>query len=78
MELPKLNLKFQREAKFHHLSIKIPSSGFKAKKLITREQNNKRDKFFTINNIVFNEDNSFKKNSFENIPSIKRYIMKKI
>ena len=33
MELPKLNLKFQREAKFHHLSIKIPSSGFKAKKL---------------------------------------------
>ena len=74
MELPKLNLKFQREAKFHHLSIKIPSSGFKAKKLITREQNNKRDKFFTINNIVFNEDNSFKKNSFENIPSIKRYI----
>lgn len=72
LQLPKLNLKLNRNYKLP--SLRIPHSGIFKEKLIKRENINTKKKSLTINNIVFDENQSFKYNSIDRIQSMKKFI----
>ena len=73
-QLPKLNLNHSRGYKLPSLITRFPHSGKKNEKLIKRETIDKKENYFTINNIVLDENDIIKKNAInQNIP-MKRYI----
>ena len=74
MKLPKLNLKLYREHKLPSLITRIPHSGLKNETLTKKEKINSKKKYLTINNIVFDENNSFKKKSKDELIFMKRFI----
>ena len=75
-QIPKLNLRLQREYKLPSLITRIPHSGKKnGKKLNKMEKIDKKEKYLTINNIVLDENDIIKKKAInQNIP-MKRYII---
>ena len=74
VELPKLNLKLQRNNNFPSLITRINYSGKKHENLIKKDKTNVKKNFLTINNIVFDENKSFKKDTINEIFSMKRFI----
>ena len=74
MKLPKLNLKLYQEHKLPSLITRIPHSGHRNEKLIKHDKINSKKKCLTINNIVFDENNSFKKKSKDELIFMKRFI----
>ena len=74
MELPKLNLKLNREYKLPSLITRIPHSGFKKEKLYRNKKINTKNQYLTINNVVLDEKNSFKQKPKNDFISMKRFI----
>ena len=74
MELPKLNLKLNREYKLPSLITRIPHSGFKKEKLYRNKKINSKNQYLTINNVVLDEKNSFKQKPKNDFISMKRFI----
>ena len=74
MELPKLNLKLNREYKLPSLITRIPHSGFKKEKLYRNKKINTKNQYLTINNVVLDENNSFKQKPKNDFISMKRFI----
>ena len=73
MELPKLNLKLNREYKLPSLITRIPHSGFKKEKLYRNKKINTKNQYLTINNVVLDENNSFKQKPKNDFISMKRF-----
>ena len=73
-QLPKLDLKLHRENKLPSLLKRIPRSGYKNEKLIKREKKDMKEKYFTINNIILDENSIIKKNAINRNIHMKRYI----
>ena len=74
LELPKLNLKLQRNNKLPSLLTRIDYSGKKHENLIKKDKINAKRNILTINSIVFDENKSFKNDTIKEIFSMKRFI----